>query len=169
MIVGVEGRHAVDEMTEALYAELRAMARHERFRSGQPATLQTTAVLHETYMKLVGSEHWRDRDHFLASACTAMRHVLIDAARARLAAKRDASREPTPEGEAKDERMDRLGAALEALARHDPELARLVDCRFFGGLTETETARVLGVSDRTVRRHWLRARAWIHGTLTTDA
>ncbi|KQT30990.1 hypothetical protein ASG29_15905 [Sphingomonas sp. Leaf412] len=155
---------ATATLVELLYAELRVAARRARFRGGRPATLQTTAVIHEAYLKIAGRDGWQDRNHFLAVAATAMRHVLIDAARARLAGKRDPdgldALPPAPQGN--DPELDRLGHALDELARFDADLARLVDCRFFGGLTEPETAAAMGISERTVRRHWLRARAWIH-------
>lgn len=155
-------------LVELLYAELRVAARRARFRGGQPVTLQTTAVLHEAYLKIADRDDWHDRDHLLAVASTAMRHVLVDAARARLAGKRDPAGFDAlpPATEGGDAELDRLGDALDGLAQVDPALARLVDCRFFGGLTEQETAQAMGISDRTVRRHWLRARAWIHREMT---
>ncbi|WP_037566106.1 ECF-type sigma factor [Sphingomonas sp. UNC305MFCol5.2] len=154
---------------EALYADLHRVARRERFRAGRPDTLQTTAVLHEAYVRLAARSAWESRDHFLAVAATTMRYVLVDAARARLAAKRGDGERAMPLDAAGDMAMDaedrqvvKLGEALEALACFDPELARLVDCRFFVGMTEDEIARVLAISDRTVRRRWLQARAWIY-------
>lgn len=157
-----------------LYDDLHRAARRERFRAGRPNTMQTTAVLHEAYVRLSGRPEWQSRDHFLAVAATTMRYVLVDAARARLAAKRGSGERPVPLEAAED--MDalasdedvqivHLGDALQGLAEFDPELARLVDCRFFVGMTEEETARVLGVSDRTVRRRWLQARAWVYSAM----
>lgn len=154
----------------SLYRDLRHVARRERFRAGRPDTLQTTAVLHEAYVRLSDRSGWESRDHFMAVASTTMRYVLVDAARARLTAKRGNGERPLPldqvsqfrEDEASDRELVELGDALQGLAQFDPELARLVDCRFFTGLTDEETARVLGISDRTVRRRWLQARAWIH-------
>jgi RNA polymerase sigma factor (TIGR02999 family) len=144
--------------------------RGARFQGGRPLTLQTTAVIHEAYLKIAARLTWQDENHFLAVASTAMRHVLVDAARARLAAKRD----PGPSfflsepANGVDAELDRLGMALVELAAVDADLARLVDCRYFGGLTERETAETLGISDRTVRRRWIRARAWIHSAMAEN-
>ena len=134
-------------------------------------SLQTTALISEAYIKLQKREGWESRSHFLGCAATAIRHILIDAARARMTGKRDAEVESytrsldvaaaVPE----DGEIVRLGDALKVLAKFDPKLAQVVDCRFFAGLDEVETAEVLGVSDRTVRRWWVQARAWIHREL----
>jgi RNA polymerase sigma factor (TIGR02999 family) len=158
-----------EELVRALYDELRRIAGREHRRAGSPMTLQPTALVGEAYLRMQGRAEWANRAHFLGCAATAMRHVLLDAARARLRAKRNApmasltgalaTLAAEPAGDAE---LVRLGDALTALARHDPQLAKLVDCRFFAGLDEVETAEVLGVTDRTVRRWWIRARAWIH-------
>lgn len=162
-----------EELIAILYEDLRRIARRERWSAGSPNTLQTTAILHEAYLKLHKQDVWKSREHFLGVAATAMRHILVDAARARLTAKRgsggsnlpiEAANE-VPAAEPSDEQMVRLGDALRDLAALDPQLAKLVDCRFFAGLDENETARLMGVSDRTVRRWWVQARAWIHREL----
>lgn len=162
---------ASDGLVAALYDDLHKAAHRERFRAGRPDTMQTTAVLHEAYLRLSDKPEWQNRDHFMATASTAMRYVLVDAARARLTAKRGAGERPLPieaaaqvadEADRADDELVRLGDALAALAQFDPDLARLIDCRFFAGMTEEETARVLGISDRTVRRRWLQARAWLY-------
>lgn len=159
-------------MMAALYDELHRLAKRERWRAGRPETLQTTAVMHEAYLKLYNNAHWRSREHFLGAAVTAMRHLLVDAARARLAAKRgsgvaalplDAAHDQNAEQE--DEQVVQLGDALNDLAAMDPKLAKLVDCRFFAGMTDSESAQVLGVTERTVQRWWVQARAWIHSEL----
>ncbi|QCB55611.1 sigma-70 family RNA polymerase sigma factor [Sphingopyxis sp. PAMC25046] len=154
---------------ETLYDDLRDIARRERFRAGQPMTLQTTAVLHEAYIKLYKREDWESREHFLGTAATAIRHVLVNAALARKAAKRGDGVRAMPIGEAHDivfseddRELIALGEALEELAALDAELAKLIDCRFFAGLSEAETADVMGISERTVRRRWTQARAWVH-------
>jgi RNA polymerase sigma factor (TIGR02999 family) len=152
-----------DALVVALYPELRTIARREHFRAGTPQTLQTTALINETYLKLCRRADWASRAHFLGCAATAMRHLLIDGARARLSAKRTAPEVLPVEGE--DAELIRLGDALGELARLDPELARLVECRFFAGYDEVETAEVLGVNERTVRRRWVKARAWIHAQM----
>lgn len=165
----VTGNRELDEMIALLYDDLRQTARRERRRAGRPFTVNTTAMINETYLKLFNKKHWNSTEHFMAVAATAMRHVLIDAARARLAQKRgdgakrvdlDAAEEISIGTE--DVEMVRLGDALESLAKIDPELAKLVECRFFAGLDEVETGKILGVSERTVRRRWVQARAFLH-------
>jgi RNA polymerase sigma factor (TIGR02999 family) len=152
-----------------LYSELRVIARREHFRAGQPQTLQPTALINEAYVKLQRRAGWESQSHFLGCAATAIRHILIDAARARMASKRDArsfsftqSLDSMAAAIPEDAEIVKLGEALRALSEVDTNLAKVVDCRFFAGLDEKETAAVLGVSDRTVRRWWIQARAWIH-------
>jgi len=160
----------LDGLVAALYPELRRLARHERLRAGAAATLQTTALLNEAYLKLSGHAGWQTQAHFLGVAAKAMRHVLVDAARDRLALKRGAGIRPESLDAAEniadeckaDDEMIRLGEALESLGTYDPMLVRVVECRFFGGMTEAEIADALGISERAVRRHWLQAKAWIH-------
>lgn len=161
---------ATDAIVEALYDDLRQIAQRERFHAGSPQTLSTTGVIHEAYLKLHKRGGWESREHFLGTAATAMRHVLVDAARARLAAKRGDGARPLPiDGTdpalEEDRQLVALGDALRDLAQFDPELAKLVDCRFFAGLDERETGDVMGISERTVRRRWAQARAWIHREL----
>jgi RNA polymerase sigma factor (TIGR02999 family) len=158
-----------DTLMGVLYSELRAIARREHFRAGGGQTLQTTALISEAYIKLKRRDGWESESHFLGCAATAIRHILIDAARARLTSKRHAleysfteSIDSPGAGVPEDRDVIRLGDALKALSDLDPNLAQLIDCRFFAGLSEEETASVLGVSDRTVRRWWVQARAWIH-------
>ena len=158
-----------DAIMESLYNDLRDIARRERFRAGQPMTLQTTAVLHEAYIKLYKREDWESREHFLGTAATAIRHVLVNVALARKAAKRGHGERPLPIDEAgdipfseDDRQLIVLNEALDELAAFDGELAKLIDCRFFAGLSEAETAEVMGISERTVRRRWAQARAWVH-------
>lgn len=167
---------ASDSAIDALYADLRRVAQRERFRAGRPNTLQTTAVLHEAYIKLSNRDAWDSKEHFLATAATAMRHVLIDAARERMSAKRGGGIRPMALGDAHeipgldredDQQLLAVGLALQRLEQFDPELAKLVDCRFFVGLSERETAEIMGFSERTVRRRWSHARAWIHRELST--
>ena len=154
-----------------LYDELHVIARREHRRAGAPQTLQTTALVSEAYIKLQKRDGWESKAHFLGCASTAIRHILIDAARARLAGKRDAELETftrsldVAAAMPEDGEIVRLGDALKALSALDPNLAQLIDCRFFAGLDEVETAKVLGVSDRTVRRWWTTARAWIYREL----
>jgi RNA polymerase sigma factor (TIGR02999 family) len=166
------GKVSSEAMAAALYDELHRLAQRERWRAGRPDTLQTTAVMHEAYLRLHRRDGWESREHFLGAAVTAMRRLLVDAARARLAAKRGGGAGELPIEAADDVAADhedatlvRLGDALGDLARMDPKLAQLVDCRFFAGMSEVESAAVLGVTDRTVQRWWAQARAWIHSEL----
>jgi RNA polymerase sigma factor (TIGR02999 family) len=165
-----------DALIENLYGELRAIARREHYRAGSPQTLQTTALINEAYMKLRKREAWESQSHFLGCAATAIRHILIDAARARMASKRDAptysytqSLDSLAAAVPEDAQVVRLGDALGTLSQIDPNLAKVVDCRFFAGMDERETADVLGVTDRTVRRWWVQARAWIHNEMEEAA
>ena len=172
-IIRPDGAPAVaDDLIQSLYAELRTIARREHYRAGTPQTLQTTALINEAYLKLRKREGWESQSQFLGCAATAIRHILIDAARARLASKRDAptysftqSLDSLAAAPPADREVVKLGEALTQLSQVDPALAQVVDCRFFAGMDERETASVLGVSDRTVRRWWVQARAWIHNEM----
>jgi RNA polymerase sigma factor (TIGR02999 family) len=168
-------REALDEMLPVVYQELRRAARRElALRPSE--TLSATALVNELYLKLAGVEHaaWCDRAHFLAVAAIAMRHILVDRARRRMAKKR---RRPdgvalsadlvAVDGDA--ESLLELHDALDRLAALDARLARVVECRFFGGMTEQETAEALQVTERTVRRDWVKARALLYHALTPDA
>ena len=160
---------AGDLLVRVLYRELHGMARR-RLRSERPGmTLQTTALVHETYLRLVDQRRvdWQDRGHFLALAATMMRRVLVDRARARRAGKRGA-REPaitlTDAGSAgvnSAEQVLDVDRALERLTAAYPRPARVVEMRFFGGLELEEIGAVLGITERTVKRDWAFARAWL--------
>lgn len=129
-------------------------------------TLRTTALISEAWLKLRRSEGWMDDDHFLHAAALAMRHVLVDHARARMAAKRGSGKidaltddiEPFWES---DDRLVELDEALARLNGHSPRLAQVVELRFFAGYSEEQAARIMGVTDRTIRRDWVKARAWL--------
>jgi RNA polymerase sigma factor (TIGR02999 family) len=162
------------ELIVALYDQLRSIARREHSRVGGPQTLQPTALINEAYLKLRDRDDWNSQQHFLACAATAMRHILIDAARARVTSKRDAvlyhfteSLDSPASAIPNDAAMLKLGDALKSLSVLEPKLAQLVDCRFFAGLDENETAEILGVSVRTARRWWAQARALIHHEMAT--
>ena len=150
-----------------LYEDLHRIARREFSRAGAPMTLQATALIGEAYVKLQSRAEWENRNHFLGSAATAMRHILVDAARARQSQKRGGDFAFTSSldslaAESKDSEVIKLGEALIGLAAMDKNLAKVIDCRFFAGMTEQETAEIIGVSDRTVRRWWVQARAWVY-------
>lgn len=129
-------------------------------------TLRTTALISEAWLKLRRSEGWMDDDHFLHAAALAMRHVLVDHARARMAAKRGSGKidaltddiEPFWES---DDRLVELDEALARLSGYSPRLAQVVELRFFAGYSEEQAARIMGVTDRTIRRDWVKARAWL--------
>jgi RNA polymerase sigma factor (TIGR02999 family) len=164
-------RALADELVPLFYKELRVLARRVRGRVGGGATLQTTALVNETYLKLRGTRGWNDDAHFLCAAALAMRHVLVNHANARLTAKRGAGLQNLPLTAAdhvavdKDEMLCNLDEALARLAEEAPRLAQVVECRYFGGYEEAATARALGISERTVRRDWAVARAWLHREL----
>ncbi len=167
------GADARDELYAAVYDELRRVA-HAQLRRERPGhTLGTTGLVHETYLRLVDQTRveWRDRSHFFGAAALAMRRILVDYARRNLAARRGAGAEHValmPEDAVAAERGDDLLAlheALDRLAAFDPRLAQVVECRYFGGLTDDETAGVLGVNRRTVQRDWAKARGWLYQEL----
>ncbi|CAN5274237.1 sigma-70 family RNA polymerase sigma factor [soil metagenome] len=160
----------VDALVASLYDDLRRAAKRELRRAGSPQTWQTTAIINEAWLKLHGKQGFESHSHLLAMASTTMRHIMVDAARARLAARRNGgvaalpleAADDVPADDPDDHQIIKLGEALKELAQIDPELAQLVDCRYFAGLSEVETGKVMGVTDRTVRRRWIQARAWIH-------
>jgi RNA polymerase sigma factor (TIGR02999 family) len=164
-------RALADELVPLFYKELRVLARRVRGKVGSGATLQTTALVNETYLKLRTTRGWNDDAHFLCAAALAMRHVLVNHANARLAAKRGAGLQDRGLTAAdhvvveKDEILVNLDEALTRLAQEAPRLAQVVECRYFGGYDEQATARALGISERTVRRDWAVARAWLHREL----
>ncbi|MEJ2206408.1 MAG: sigma-70 family RNA polymerase sigma factor [Gemmatimonadota bacterium] len=167
------GAAALDRLFPILYERLRQVANAHLRGGPEGSTVSTTALVHEAYVKLVDAERvdWRDRAHFLSLASRAMRQILIDHARKHRAQKRGGGRRRVDLDAVQIavlERADTLVAldeALSSLSRSSPRLAQVVEHRFFGGLTEEETAQVLGVTDRTVRRDWIKARGWLHQEL----
>lgn len=161
-------KHSSSTLVSELYQELKKVASLERWRLGNAPTLQTTALINETWLKLHKVDGWNDRQHFLRAAAIAMRQVLVDSAREHYAEKRGGGM--TPDTLSAAERVaagsnDEVILVDEALARLqllDPRLAQVVECRFFAGYNEEETAQALGISDRTVRRDWLKAKAWLY-------
>lgn len=154
----------------AVYGELRRLARRARHGPG-PETLNTTAIVHEAYLKIAGSEgSFGDRAHFLGVAAKAMRSVVVDHVRRSTAEKRGGVGRPatlreTLVGEGADDDVLALDESLQRFAAVDARGAQIVECRFFGGLTIEETAAALGVSTPTVERGWRAARAWLHRDL----
>jgi RNA polymerase sigma factor (TIGR02999 family) len=171
-----EARHgqagASDAMVPLLYAELRRMARGLMRRERSGLTLQTTDLLHEACLRLLGGgAAWESRAHFMGAAARAMRRILVERARRRLRLKRggDHERVTLTDGAvqvaARPEELLALDAALRELQEHDEDMARVVELRFFGGLTAEEAALALGTSVRSVHRQWAGARAWLHRAL----
>jgi len=156
-----------------LYRELHRLARRYMSKERSSHTLQTTALLNEAYMELVQQrdQNWQNRAHFLAAASQAMRRILIDYARARLSQKRggEAIRVEAVENVAvvmhRPEHYLALDQALDRLTAYDPELTRIVEMRYFGGLTEEEIAEALGQSSRTIKRRWKVAKSWLAAEL----
>ena len=166
-------RDSLDRLLPAVYEELRGIAHRHLTKHGPGGSLATTDLVHEAYLKLVDQSRaeWRDRAHFYALSSRAMRHVLVDRARARTTLKRGGVRPWVTlddEAIAADDSPETLLAideALEALAAVEPRLAKVVECRFFGGLSEREIAEALGVTERTVERDWVKARMLLRRAL----
>src|SRR5215471_173482 len=162
-------REALEQLTPLVYGELRLMARRYMRRQPTDHTLQTTALIHEAYLRLVGQEEkrWENRAHFFGVAAQAMRHILVDYARAQNMAKRGGGAQQVSLDEAltvcpdSGAELVALDDALTALAKLDERQSQVVELRFFGGLTEEEIGEVLKVSARTVRSEWRLARLWL--------
>lgn len=167
-----EVRRAAEELLPLFYEDVRRIARRERRARGGGETLQTTALIHEAYLKLRNSPGFNDRSHFLGAAALAMRHVLVNYARDRVAAKRGGGAVMLPLEAATDvglppseQALLDVNEAVARLAQLSPRLAQVVTCRFFAGYGDEETAAALGLTDRTVRRDWAKARAWLRREL----
>jgi RNA polymerase sigma factor (TIGR02999 family) len=164
---------AASKIVPLVYGELRRLAAHYMQRERGDHTLQATALVHEAFIKLVEqrSVNWQSRAHFFAIAARMMRRILIDHARGHLRGKRGAGERPVALDEnlvfAPEQSVEliKIDEALERLAKLDPRQARIVELRFFGGLTVEETAEVLSISPKTVKRDWSVAKAWLHGEL----
>lgn len=168
-------RHALERLMPLVSGELRRLARVHLRRERRDHTLQPTALVNEAYLRLVNVDRmqWRDRTHFFAFASRVMRRILVDHARAHRAAKRAGWRVPltddvSPAEAGRDVDLIALDQAIDELAAMDARQARLVELRFFAGLTIEETADVLGIGAATVTRDWSTARAWLYRRLKTS-
>jgi RNA polymerase sigma factor (TIGR02999 family) len=162
----IGSREAIDRLVPLLYNELREIAHRHLSQRRDGATLNTTALVNEAYLKLVDQSKakWNDRVHFLSLAALAMRHILTDRAKARRSIKRGGDQcrvtldESTISLEEAPDALLQITDALDRVAMIDPRLARIVEYRFFGGLTNEEIAAAVGVTERTVERDWIKAR-----------
>lgn len=169
-------RESADVLLSLVYEELRRIARQYLRKERSDHTLQPTALVHEAYMKLIdiSDVSWQDRAHFFAVASNVMRHILVDHARARATDKRggEAQRIALEDaGSLSDERdidLLALDEAMRQLAKFDATQSKIVELRFFGGLTIEETAHVLSISPATVKREWTMAKAWLFRRMKTD-
>jgi RNA polymerase sigma factor (TIGR02999 family) len=170
---GAHSRATLDQLMPLVYEELRAIARRQLAGRGA-GTLSTTGLVHEAYLRLARQHQlaWRDGSHFLALFALAMRHVLVDRAKARLRLKREGSARPVTLDEQlisdthQPDALLQISQAIEQLAQVEPRLAQVVDCRFFGGFSEPEIAEALGVTVRTVQRDWAKARLLLRRALS---
>jgi RNA polymerase sigma-70 factor (ECF subfamily) len=166
-------RAAVDELTPLVYQELKRIAKGQLGRERPGHTLQATALVHEAYLKLIDQRevNWQNRAHFFGVASQLMRRILMDYAKSRLRDKRGGGAHKTSLDEAlvvaEDRASDlvRIDDALTRLEQLDPRQAKVVEMRFFGGLTVEETAEAMGISAPTVKREWAMAKAWLHREL----
>jgi RNA polymerase sigma factor (TIGR02999 family) len=166
-------REALDGLFSLLYDELRRIAHRQLRDQSRDGTLNTTALIHEAYLRMVDQAqvNWDDRARFFAYAATTMRAIIVDYARRRSSLKRG-GRLPHVSFDDRDLPVElqadvivAVDAALTRLAEMSDRLSRIVECRFFGGMSVEETAAALEVSDRTVRRDWIKAKAWLYGEL----
>ena len=174
LLAELRGRRqeAALRLFELLYSELRRLAQRHLANERAEHTLQATALVHEAYLRLVdGNQDWQNRTHFFAIASSAMRRILVDHARAQRAAKRPTSRKQLNLDDVplltNDHPLDVVAVdlALQRLSKIDVRQSRIVEMRYFGGLTSEETAEVLGVATITVQRDWAIAKAWLYKEL----
>lgn len=170
-------QQALDDLMPAVYEELRTLAHRSLRRERSDHTLKTTDLVHEAFLKLIDQNRveWQNRNHFFAIAAQAMRRILINYAKMRKRLKRGGGAAKVSLDDAivlSDERADELIAldeALERLEKVSERRARIVECRYFGGFNIQETADILGVSARTVKREWTVARAWLYRALSNTS
>ncbi len=167
-------KKAEEKLIPLVYGELRRLAAHYLRGERQGHTLQPTALVHEAYLRLTQMQdvNWQNRSHFFALAAQLMRRILVDHARANRAKKRGGSNEALSLDDAivfsgpRSEQLIELDDALNRLAQRDSRQSRIVELRFFGGLSEEETGVLLGISTRTVKRDWRIAKAWLYQEMT---
>src|SRR5947209_15254879 len=166
--------HAAEQLLPLVYEELRKLAAQKMGQEAPGQTLQATGLVHEAYLRLVDAEkapHWNSRGHFFAAAAEAMRRILIDRAREKVALKRGGGRKRVPLDEVDPptgtppEDLLALDEALEQLTRLDPAAGQLVKLRYFAGLSVEQAATTLNLATATAYRHWTFARAWLHSQL----
>lgn len=170
-------RSAESTLMEAVYPDLKRIAARYLRDERRGHTLQPTALVHEAWLQLLGQTErdWTNRSHFFAIASQLMRRIMVDYARKKKARKRGGGLQRVELTDAlaiSDDGLEQIlliDAALKRLAAWDPRQCRVVELRFFGGLSEDEVAQVLGVASRTVKRDWTVARAWLHGELNREA
>jgi len=167
--IGGGDSKAAQDLLPLVYEELRKLAAHKMANEAPGQTLQPTALVHEAWLRLVGTENpqFEGRGHFFAAAAEAMRRILIDRARQKLSLKRGAGaarvnlEDLEVASAADDDTLLAVDEALTKLAREDPDSAEFIKLRFFAGMTNDEAAQALGIPERTARRHWSFARAWL--------
>jgi RNA polymerase sigma factor (TIGR02999 family) len=173
---GKGDKEALDQLVPIVYEELRRQAARYLRRERVGHTLQTTALIHEAYLRLVDQKnvHWQNRAHFFGIAAQLMRRILVDHARTKKRAKRGGSDVRVSLGDVqavvkgKDLDVVALDEALDRLSEIDEQQSKIVELRFFSGLTVEETAEVLGISTATVKRDWSMAKAWLHREISSD-
>ncbi len=173
-----EGDRAnIDRLVELVYDDLRGLARMQLGHAAPNHTLDPTAIVHEVFIKLVDRQDidWRGKSHFYAVSAKAMRHILVDYAREKAALKRGGDRQRIPLADDlalsthRDEDVLALDEALNVLAEIDEQRARLVELRFFGGMTVKEVAAVLGIAERTIGKQWAATRLWLRKYLAENS
>lgn len=173
MLEAVDTPQAAEKLLPLVYEELRRLAAHRMAAQPSDHTLQATALVHEAYLRLLGNgEHtWQNRRHFFAAAAEAMRHILVDRARRKAAVRHGGGQarlnldDVLVASNAPDHTVVLVNDALEKLAQHDATAAELVKLRFFAGLTLAQAGELLGFSERTAKRTWAYARAWLYQEL----
>jgi RNA polymerase sigma factor (TIGR02999 family) len=172
--IGQGNAHAAAELLPMVYDELRRLAAVQMARERPGQTIDATALVHEAYLRLAGDQKYDNRGHFFAAAAQAMRRILVENARRKGRLKRGGQREREAmeldalAGELPDESLLALHEALERLAAHDPLKARLVELRFFGGMSLPEVAEHLQISLTTAERGWRYSRAWLYTAMAAD-